>query len=229
MNSELLSQSVETAYLSDQEVVGRVLNGDTGIFEVLMRRYNPRLYRTIRAILGSDEEVEDAMQDAYIQAYRNLAQFEGRSSLATWLTRIAVNQALGRLRKRRRFSSLDGELEFEMPNDEDRTPNPEKRLLNTELGQRLEAALNSLPPRYRTILVLREIEGLSTSEAADCLGMSAEAAKVSLHRARLRLRETLTRDCGPALQELFAFHAMRCDRVVRGVFQRIIKDQIHPC
>ena len=169
------------------------------------------------------------MQDAYIQAYKNLAQFEGRSSLATWLTRIAVNQALGRLRKRRRLSPLDTELELEMANDEDRTPNPEKRLLNNELGDALESALNNLPPRYRTILVLREIEGLSTSEAAECLGMSPDAAKVSLHRARLRLKETLARECGPAMQELFAFHALRCDRVVRAVFQRILKDQARPC
>jgi RNA polymerase sigma-70 factor (ECF subfamily) len=229
VNSELLSPGVDTGYLSDQEVVGRVLNGDTGVFEVLMRRYNPRLYRTIRAILGSDEDVEDAMQDAYIQAYKNLAQFEGRSSLATWLTRIAVNQALGRLRKRRRVTSFDSELELEMANQEDRTPNPEKRLLNNELGKALEAALNNLPPRYRTILVLREIEGLSTSEAAECLGMSPDAAKVSLHRARLRLKETLARDSGPAMQELFAFHAVRCDRVVRRVFEKILKDHVRPC
>jgi len=204
--------------LSDEEVVTRVLAGDAALFEVIMRRHNQRLYRTVRAILGGDDEAEDAMQDAYIQAYRHLGQFEGRSSLATWLTRIAVNQCLSRLRKQRHIYPIDTELEKKMiENIDDARPGPEKQMLNREVRRVLELAIEQMPARYRSVLILRDVEGLSTAEAAEALGMSVEAVKVNLHRARTYLRKALKQKGGETLSDLFAFEDPRCNRIVANV------------
>lgn len=220
--------SVETAVssqqqrdvLTDDEVVARVLAGETALFEVIMRRHNQRLYRTVRAILGGDDEAEDAMQDAYVQAYRNLGQFEGRSSLATWLTRIAVNQCLSRLRKQRHshIYPMDTEQEMRMSEKiDDGRPGPEKQMLNREVRHVLELAIEEMPARYRSVLILRDVEGLSTAEAAESLGMSVESVKVNLHRARTHLRKALERKGGETMSNVFAFEAPRCNRVVANV------------
>jgi len=204
--------------LTDGEVVARVLAGETALFEVIMRRHNQRLYRTVRAILGGDADAEDAMQDAYVQAYRNLAQFEGRSSLATWLTRIAVNQCLSRLRKHRHIYPIDTELEMKMTEKmDDGRPGPEKQMLNREVRHVLELAIEQMPARYRSVLILRDVEGLSTAEAAESLGMSVEAVKVNLHRGRTYLRKALEQKGGETLSNVFAFEAPRCNRVVTNV------------
>jgi len=204
--------------LTDEQVVARILAGNTALFEVIMRRHNQRLYRTVRAILGGDDEAEDAMQDAYIQAYRNLGQFEGRSSLATWLTRIAVNQCLSRLRKHRHIYPIDAELEKKMIEKiDDARPGPEKQMLSGEVRRVLELAIEQMPARYRSVLVLRDVEGLSTAEAAEALGMSVEAVKVNLHRARTYLRKALKQKGGETLNDLFAFEDPRCNRVVANV------------
>ncbi len=204
--------------LTDDEVVARVLAGETALFEVIMRRHNQRLYRTVRAILGGDADAEDAMQDAYVQAYRNLAQFEGRSSLATWLTRIAVNQCLSRLRKHRHIYPIDTELEMKMTEKmDDGRPGPEKQMLNREVRHVLELAIEQMPARYRSVLILRDVEGLSTAEAAESLGMSVEAVKVNLHRGRTYLRKALEQKGGETLSNVFAFEAPRCNRVVANV------------
>jgi len=204
--------------LTDEEVVARVLAGETALFEVIMRRHNQRLYRTVRAILGGDADAEDAMQDAYVQAYRNLAQFEGRSSLATWLTRIAVNQCLSRLRKHRHIYPIDTELETKMTEKmDDGRPGPEKQMLNREVRHVLELAIEQMPARYRSVLILRDVEGLSTAEAAESLGMSVEAVKVNLHRGRTYLRKALEQKGGETLSNVFAFEAPRCNRVVTNV------------
>ncbi len=204
--------------LTDEEVVERVLAGETALFEVIMRRHNQRLYRTTRAILGGDAEAEDAMQDAYVQAYRNLAQFEGRSSLATWLTRIAVNQCLSRRRKNRHIYPIDTELEMKMTEKmDDGKPGPEKQMLTREVRHVLELAIEQMPARYRSVLILRDVEGLSTAEAAESLGMSVEAIKVNLHRGRTYLRKALEQKGGETLSNVFAFEAPRCNRVVANV------------
>lgn len=204
--------------LTDEEVVARVLAGETALFEVIMRRHNQRLYRTVRAILGGDDECEDAMQDAYVQAYRNLSQFEGRSSLATWLTRIAVNQCLSRLRKHRHTYPMDTETEMKMIEKmDDGRPGPEKQMLNREVRHVLELAIEQMPARYRSVLILRDVEGLSTAEAAESLGMSVDAVKVNLHRGRMYLRKALEQKGGETLNNVFAFEAPRCNRVVANV------------
>ncbi len=218
MKAQTAVSTQQREVLTDDEVVARVLAGETALFEVIMRRHNQRLYRTVRAILGGDADAEDAMQDAYVQAYRNLAQFEGRSSLATWLTRIAVNQCLSRLRKNRHIYPIDTELEMRMTEKiDDGRPGPERQMLNREVRHVLELAIEQMPARYRSVLILRDVEGLSTAEAAESLGMSAEAVKVNLHRGRTYLRKALEQKGGETLSNVFAFEAPRCNRVVANV------------
>lgn len=210
--------------LPDEEVVRRVRAGETALFEILMRRYNPRLFRTARAILRDEAEAEDVMQQAYVNAYLHLDQFAGRASFGTWLTRIAVHEALARLRRRAR-----GRETVAMSEDPDReastlrskAPDPEQAAVAGEMRRLLESAIDALPRRYRAVFVLREVEGLSTSETAESLGIREETAKTRLHRARLMLREQLYHRAGLVAADAFPFHLSRCDRVVAGVFARL--------
>jgi RNA polymerase sigma-70 factor (ECF subfamily) len=193
---------------------------------VLLRRHDRRVYRTVRSILGSEEEVEDAMQDAWLLAYGHLADFEGASAFSTWLTRIAVNAALGRLRKSRPLVPVPteafDEVEIGGGGDDGGGPHdPEDRAARAEELRLLERAVDRLPPIHRTVFVLREIEGLSTAEAAQALGIGADAVKVRLHRARLALRDLLAAEIGRAAPEAFPFHAPRCNRIVERVMGAI--------
>jgi len=214
----------EWKVLSDDDVVRRVLAGETALFEALMRRYNQRLYRVARAILRDDSEAEDVMQHAYVQAYTHLGQFAGRSSFATWLTRIAVHEALARARRRRRdlpTHPLAEPGEEAMVTLKSEDPNPEQLALQGELCALLESSIEGLPVAYRSVLVLREVEGLSTAETADCLEITEDAVKTRLHRARALLREELFERAGIAAATAFSFHLSRCDRIVATVFQRL--------
>ena len=207
---------------SDEEVVGRVLAGETALFEILMRRHNQRIYRIVRGILDNDGEAEDVMQDAYVRAYQYLRQFEGRSTFVTWLTRIAMHEALARAERLKRQTSLDaGEVLADMKLTLASSDSPERNVANRELKSALEAAILSLPPKYRTVMMVRDVEELSTAEAASVLEISEEAVKVRLHRARARVRRALYRQSGVCARELFAFRATRCDRVVATVLARI--------
>ncbi len=211
--------------LADEEVVARVREGETGLFEILMRRYNERLYRVARSIVRDEREAEDVMQDAYVRAYANLDQFRGEAAFSTWLTKIGVYEAMARVRKRRRFVGLDD------VGGEDRgggwesiarsSANPEEEASNDELRALLEAAIADLPESHRTVFVLREIEGLDTAETAECLDVTPESVRVRLHRARALLRRDLDRRIGTQTRRLWAFHLRRCDRVVSNVFERI--------
>jgi RNA polymerase sigma-70 factor, ECF subfamily len=216
-------QAVRTALagIPDAEVVRRVLAGEPALFEVLMRRYNQRVYRSVRAILRDDRECEDAMQQAWLSAYSHLAQFQGASAFPTWLTRIALNEALGRARQRSRLTPVE-----EVPEEEDAMPtgvhDPERRASDRELGRMVEEAVDDLPELYRSVFMLREVEGLSTSEAGACLGVSEDVVKVRLHRARLALRDALFARAGSAAQDTFTFLGWRCDRMVATVLDRIL-------
>ena len=210
--------------LSDEEVVRRVREGDAPLFEVLMRRYNQRLYRVARAILRDDAEAEDVMQHAYVEGYLHIGQFAGRSAFSTWLTKIAVYEALARVRRRGRELLVDPLPEA----DEDAMsmlksprPDPEQQALQGEARTLLEAAIDALPAAYRSVFVLREVEGMSTAETAECLEVSDEVVKTRLHRARAFLREELLAWAGVAASTAFSFHLSRCDRVVAAVFARL--------
>jgi RNA polymerase sigma-70 factor, ECF subfamily len=208
--------------LDDERVVALVLAGQTALFEVLMRRHNERVYRAVRAILRDDAEAEDVMQQAYVNAYAHLRQFDRRAAFATWLTRIAVHEALARARRRGRYQSIDredGEMDKIVPLRS--RDNPERQSFNLELRTMLESAIDHLPDGHREVFMLRHVEGLSTSETADCLGINADAVKTRLTRARAMLRSDLTARMGAAATDTFRFLRPRCDRVVAAVLARI--------
>ncbi|HEV2711399.1 MAG TPA: RNA polymerase sigma factor [Edaphobacter sp.] len=209
--------------LTDEEVVDRVRAGDAAMYEVLMRRYNQRLYRTARAILRDDAEAEDVMQDAYVRAYTHLDQFAGRSAFSTWLTRIAVHEALTRLRSRNRHPQVDvteydGEISMKTPSN---SLDPEQSASTGQLREFLEEAVLNLPENYRTVIMLRDIEELSTAETAEALDLTEDNVKVRLHRGHGMIRDWLFERIGTGAREAFPFMGVRCDRVVEKVFARI--------
>jgi RNA polymerase sigma-70 factor (ECF subfamily) len=208
--------------LPDEEVVQRVLGGEVALFEILMRRHNRRLYRVARAIVTDEGEAEEVMQQAYFNAYTHLSQFAGRARFSTWLTKIAVYEALARARRRERFEPIDegaGADEGEMSRLVAKEPDPEQQALTGELRWLLETVIDALPEAYRSVFVLRMVEGLSTAETAECLGINEETVKTRLHRARGHLRETLYERAG--FPSAFPFPYPRCDRVVAAVFARL--------
>ena len=208
---------------SDEEVVQRVRAGDTALFEVLVRRYNQRLYRVARAIVRNDAEAEDVMQDAYVRAFAHLDQFEARAPFAAWLTRIAVNEALARLRIQQRMQPLaedGGEGKITMPADQ-HSMNPEEQTSNAELGRILEETLLSLPEQYRTVVMLRDVEEMTTAETAEVLGLTEDNVKVRLHRGRAIMRDNICDRVGTTAREAFPFLGARCDRMTALVMRRI--------
>ncbi len=222
MGSATLLEEARREGWSDEQIISRVLAGETALYELVMRRYNQRLYRVARAILRDDAEAEDVMQDAYVRAYQHLASFEGRAKFVTWLTRIAVHEALARTRRRSRFQSLDfaedsnGDA-MKTATSTDRTP--EQVTYDRELNTVLEKAVLALSEDYRLVFMLRDVEGMSTQETAECLNLTQENVKVRLHRAHAALRKQLYTAVGTNADRCFQFGAVRCDRVVGGVFR----------
>jgi RNA polymerase sigma-70 factor (ECF subfamily) len=203
---------------TDEEVVRRILDGDPSLFEILMRRHNQRVYRAVRAVLRSDEEVEDVMQQAYLNAYQHLGQFAGDAKFSTWLTRIAVNEALARRRKVT-FDRTDEAVTMNLVDD---MPDPERQAAASELREVMEHEVAALPDSFRVAFVLRDIEGLSTAETAECIGITEDLVKTRLHRARTLLRDNLYRRAGVSMDSLYTFGNARCDRVVAAVMAKIV-------
>jgi RNA polymerase sigma-70 factor (ECF subfamily) len=221
MNTTARAVEAPSLQLPDEEIVRRVRAGEVALFEVLMRRHNPLVYRAIRGILRDEAEVEDAMQQAYLNAFVNLGDFAGAAAFSTWLVRIALNEALACLRRGARLEVVaevpeNAEALMECP-----PGNPEDRAAAREAIHLLEAAVDRLPPAYRSVFMLREVQQLSTAEAADSLGLSEENVKVRLHRARLALKDALLAEVGPSAAAAFPFLAPRCNRVVASVMARI--------
>jgi len=216
------------APLSDTELVASVRAGEAGAMESLMRHHNQVLYRTARAILRDDAEAEDAVQEAYLQAYNALGTFRGEAKLATWLVRIVANQALMRRRKRARRAEVlpidaatgdVGESGSEAAAEEER--GPEKSALRAELRRLLEARIDQLPDGYRSVFVLRALEEFSVEETAAALGIQAPTVRTRFFRARRLLREGLARDIDLTLEDAFGFAGERCDRIVARVLAAI--------
>ena len=207
--------------LTDAEVVSRVVAGDAALFEILMRRHNQRIYRVVRAVLASDEDAEDVMQQAYLNAYRHLDQFAGDAQFSTWLTRIAVNEALRR-RKRTRITG-EGDDAVTISMVPDHAPDPEQQASTSELRAMLEAEIAALPETYRLVLMMRDVEGISTADTASALSVSEDVVKTRLHRGRTMLRDNLYKRAGVTLQNLFTFGNARCDRVVATVMEQIAR------
>jgi len=202
---------------TDEDIVARVLGGETALFELLMRRHNQRLYRVARGIVGDDAEAEDVTQEAYVRAFQHLGQFAGRARFSTWLTRIAVHEASAR--RRRRGRHID--VEESMPALISTAAGPEQLAADQELGRAIEAAMDALPAVYGAVFMLREVEGLSTAETAACLEINEETVKTRLHRARALLRNHITARIGAAARESFQFAGARCDRTDAAVMARI--------
>lgn len=216
---------VNPAAITDEQVVAQVRTGNAALFEILMRRHNQRVYRVARAILGNDTEAEDVMQETYVRAYMHLDQFESRAKFSTWLTKIAVHEALARVRKSGRLESLDSKDDSETamrPEPQSNARNPEEQLFGKQMQVLLEAAIDTLPQAYRSVFVMREIEELSTTETADALDVSEEVVKTRLHRARAMLQTDLYSRVGATTPSAFEFHLSRCDRVVNAVLARIL-------
>ena len=211
---------------SDREVVERVLAGDTESFELIMRRYNQRLFRLARSIVKDDMEAEDVVQETYVRAFAALSSFEGRSQLLTWLGRIAVNVGLGRIRRRdpNRDLGLDELVDGEtMPIA--LSPSPEQQVSDEELRPVLEASIDALPAPFRTVFMLRAVEQLSVQETAELLEILPETVKTRFFRARGLLRKDLLTRLDAAVPGTFAFLGERCDRIVDRVLSRITRSE----
>jgi RNA polymerase sigma-70 factor (ECF subfamily) len=197
----------------DVALVERVRAGDVAAYDTLVRKYERQIFRIAQHITQNREDAEDVMQDAFLKAYEKLDQFQGNSKFYTWLVRIAVNESLMRLRKRRtgKLVSMDEDVQTDegsVPRDfADWAPNPEQNYTQAELAEILRKTIQGLPQGFRVVFVLRDVEGLSTEETAETLGLSVPAVKSRLLRARLQLRERLTRYFGrktPAIAQAAA-------------------------
>jgi RNA polymerase sigma-70 factor (ECF subfamily) len=214
--------------LDDATVISRVKQGEIALFEIVMRRYNQRLYRIIRSILGTDSDVEDVLQEAYLKAYGHLDQFEGRSSFATWLTKIAVYEAMARARWGRRFQPLvvaTGDDESRVVELRSSLPSPEQNAAQHELRRLIEEAVDHLPDSFREVFVMREIEQLNQAETAECLGLKEETVKTRLHRARRQIETHLLTRAGQGIRTAYSFGDSRCTRIVTIVLQKIVEDR----
>lgn len=197
---------------TDEAIVARVLGGERELYEVLVRRHNERLYRAARAVLGRDADVEDVMQEAYVQGFAHLAQFRAEARFSTWLTRIAIHDAFARKRRAKR------QYEVEEPVD---NLSPERQTESREITALLERAIDALPDTFREVLVLRTLEDMSVAETADVLDIPEDTVKTRLFRARGLLREAIADRAMNAEREAFRFHAPRCNRLVDLVMQRV--------
>jgi RNA polymerase sigma-70 factor (ECF subfamily) len=210
----------------DAELVRRVLVRDEAAVRAIMQANNRRLYRLARGILRNDSEAEDVVQETYVRAFTHLGQFRGDSSLSTWLSRIAVNEALGRRRRQRpgvELSSLpQGVLEaqiiqFPLAASED----PEKSMAQREIQHVVEHAIDELPEPFRLVFITRVIEGMNVEETAEILGLKPETVKTRLHRARNMLRDIVEKKIGPVVMEAFPFAGRRCERLTNAVLKQL--------
>jgi RNA polymerase sigma-70 factor (ECF subfamily) len=199
---------------------------DARAFEQIMRQHNRMLFRTARAILGDDAEAEDALQEAYVQAYHSLESFRGDAKLSTWLARIVANEALMRLRKQKRRAEIvpiqpAAGQELEQVSDTDMNNAPDTSAERKEMRLLLEAQIDALPDAYRTVFMLRAVEELSVEETADVLEIPQATVRTRFFRARSLLRESLAQKIDVACEDAFSFAGERCDRIVARVLQRI--------
>jgi RNA polymerase sigma-70 factor, ECF subfamily len=223
------AERTATKDADDLQLVARAAHGDTEAFTTIMRRHNRMLYRAARSILKSDAEAEDAVQDAYVRAYRAMREFRGDASLSTWLTRIAVNEALGRLRKRRREGNvvafdeaLSSEGDLPAASAPDRNvEGPDAAASREQTRALLERHIDALPVVFRTVFVLRALEEMSVDEAAACLDIPAATVRTRYFRARALLRESLERELDLVSIDAFGFAGQRCNRIVAAVLGQL--------
>jgi RNA polymerase sigma-70 factor (ECF subfamily) len=215
------------AAAGDAELVRRALMRDEAAVRAIIKAHNRRLYRLARGILRNDGEAEDVVQETYVRAFTHLADFRGDSSLSTWLSRIAMNEALGRLRRQRpgvEFSSLpQGVLEAQIIQFPllSATDDPEKSMAQREIQHVVEAAIDELPEPFRMVFITRVVEGMNVEETAEILDLKPETVKTRLHRARAMLRDNVEKKIGPVVMDAFPFAGRRCDRLTAAVLKRL--------
>jgi RNA polymerase sigma-70 factor (ECF subfamily) len=225
----LAAKPLPLSGIGDLDLASRIARGDRGAFAAVMRRHNRLLYRTARAILRDDADAEDVLQDAYLKAYAKIATFSGESRLSTWLVRIVVNEALGRLRQRKRdrtvvpFAPID---DRRSESEEDRMPGrpeetPENMAFRAQLRKLIERRIDELPVAFRTVFILREVEELTVEETALALQIPDGTVRTRLFRAKSLLRESLAREMELDVDSLFEFAGARCDRIVDNVLKRL--------
>jgi RNA polymerase sigma-70 factor (ECF subfamily) len=210
---------------TEAALVARAANGEEAAVRTIIRRYNQRLYRIARAVVRDAAEAEDVLQQAYVQAFTHLGGFRGEARLSTWLSRIVLNEAVGRMRKRRPtvgievMDQVDASAQIiPFPGS---VPDPERGLAQREVRALLERAIDELPDEFRVVLVARVLEEMSIEETAELLGIKAETVKTRLHRARRLVKGALERELGPALTTAFPFNGWRCDRMADAVVARL--------
>jgi len=213
--------------IAEAELVARARARDEVAIRSIMQANNRRLYRLARGILRNDGEAEDVVQETYVRAFTHLAEFRGDSSLATWLARIAMNEALGRLRRQRpavELSSLPpGTLEaqiIQFPHSA-QSEDPEKSMAQREIQHVVEHAIDELPAAFRIVFITRVIEGMNVEETAEILGLKPETVKTRLHRARAMLRDNVEKKIGPVVMDAFPFAGRRCERLTDSVLKRL--------
>jgi len=226
---QLTAVRSEASGPSDREIAQRIAAGDHDELQRLMRRHNQLLYRTARSILRDDVEAEDAVQEAYFLACQSIGGFRGEAKLSTWLVRVVSNEAIGRLRKRRRraevirvSSTVEPIREKLDLNVTDMSPEqPEDAAIRAEVRQLLEAKIDQLPDAFRTVFVLRAVEEMTVEEVGICLGIPTATVRTRYFRAKGLLRESLAKDIDFSLQDAFRFGGDRCNRIVAGVLNRL--------
>ena len=211
----------------DMELVRRALARDQEAFRTIMRTHNQKLYRIARGVIPNDSEAEDVVQEAYVRAFSYLERYRGESTLGTWLSRIVINEALGRLRRNRRAvefaqsrdPGVDARI-IQFPGSSG-CDDPERAMAQRQILQLVERATDNLPDVYRFVYMARVIEGLSVEETAELLSVRPETVRTRLHRARLLLHQELDEQIGPVLLDAFPFAGRRCDRLTTAVMRRL--------
>lgn len=218
---------IAPAGTADAELVRRAMARDEAAVRAIMQANNRRLYRLARGILRNDSEAEDVVQDAYVRAFTHLESFRGDFSLATWLARIAMNEALGRLRRQRPNVDIDnlppGALEaqiIQFPLSA-AVEDPEKSMAQREIQHVVEHAIDELPEAFRIVFITRVIEGMNVEETAEILALKPETVKTRLHRARTMLRDNVEKKIGPVVMEAFPFAGKRCERLTEAVLKKL--------
>ena len=203
---------------SEAELIDRARGRDEAALREIMQANNRRLYRLARGILRNDSEAEDVVQETYVRAFTHLDGFRGESGLSTWLSRIAINEALGRVRSARPHVELDAQIiKFPVSPAGD----PERTMAQREIQRVVERAIDELPDVFRMVFVARVMEGMNIEETADLLGVKPETVKTRLHRARTMLRENVEKEIGPVVMDAFPFAGWRCERLTVSVLKRL--------
>lgn len=223
---QLAQRSQALEVMSDEQVLELVSSGQVAWFEIIMRRYNQRLFRAVRAIVRDDAESEDVVQDAYVRAYEHLDDFAGRARFSTWLTKIAIYEAFARVRHRKRYQPmvepLDATPDHASPQRKPAAADPEQSASDRQLARVLEGAIDELPDGFREVFMLRAVQELSISETAECLEIPEATVKTRLFRARGMLQKTVTARTDEAVRAAYSFAFERCDRIVAAVLRRIV-------